>query len=159
MYVAIYLRNHLQHMRTEGRTINENHIILWFLNFDLSHEEITTRLDLQPTCIATKGQEIVTSKGVKKISRHTFWEYEWQYESNEFIGSAVERFVDEVIKPRVTQIRSLAEVMDAEFKIVQYYHDGFTPGYHFKPDRLSILSAAGLDMDIDICCLWKEANQ
>jgi hypothetical protein len=140
----------------ESRDTNQNHIILWFLNFDFPHEEITKRLNLQPTRIATRSQEQVNANGVKKISRHTFWEFEWNYESNEFIGDVVERFVDQIIKPRTEQIKALADKIDAEFKIVQYYCDGFTPGYHFTAQTLQTLVEANLEMDIDIYCLYQD---
>jgi hypothetical protein len=123
------------------------------LNFDFPHEEITTRLNLQPTRIATKGQEQLASNGVTKISKKTFWEYEWKYETNEFIGDVVERFVDEVVKPRVEEIRTLTEEIEAEFKIVQYYYDGCNPGYHFTTGTMQTLIAANLEMDIDTYCL------
>jgi hypothetical protein len=139
----------------ESKDVNRNHIILWFLNFDLSHEEITARLNLQPTRIATKGQEQITPNGVAKVSRHTFWEYEWKSESNECIGDAVERFVEEIIKPRTECIKSLAENVDAEFKIVQYYYDGCNPGYHFTTETMQTLIAANLEMDIDTYCLYE----
>lgn len=145
-------------MQQQERDTNQNHIILWFLNFDFPHEEITSKLDLQPTRIAINGHEQVSSNGVKKISRHTFWEFEWKYESNEFIGDIVERFVDEIIKPRTEQIKTLSGRTDTEFKIVQYYYDGFTPGYHFTAQTLHTLSEANLEMDIDVYCLSKDAS-
>lgn len=129
--------------------INQNHIVLWFLNFDFQHNEIAEILNLQPTRIATKGQELIKPNGVKNISKLTFWEYEWRYEGNDFIGDAVERFVDEIIKPRTEQIRMLANKIDAEFKIVQYYYDGCNPGYHFTTRTMQILVAANLELDID----------
>jgi hypothetical protein len=138
----------------ENKDANQNHIILWFLNFDFPHEEITARLDLQPTRIATKGQEQMAANGVMKISRHTFWEYEWKYEGNEFIGDVVERFVNEIVKPRTEQIKTLAESTDAEFKIVQYYYAGCNPGYHFTTDTMRSLITANLEMDIDTYCLY-----
>jgi len=137
----------------ETNDTNQNHIILWFMDFDLPHEAITARLTLQPTRIATKRQEQVTPNGITKISRHTFWEYEWKIESNEFIGDGVERFVNEIIKPRTEHIKALTAVIDAEFKIVQYYYDGCNPGYHFTTETMQTLIAANLEMDIDIYCL------
>jgi hypothetical protein len=137
----------------ESNDTNQNHIILWFLNFDFPHEEITTRLGLQPTRIATKGQEQIAPNGVSKISRKTFWEYEWKYETNEFIGDVAEKFVDQVIKPRIEEIRALTEQIEAEFKIVQYYYDGCNPGYHFTANTMKTLVAANLEMDIDTYCL------
>ena len=137
----------------ETKDTNQNHIILWFMNFDFSHEEITARLTLQPTRIATKGQEQVTPNGITKFSRHTFWEYEWKTESNEFIGDDVERFVKEIIEPRTEHIKALAAITNAEFKIVQYYYDGCNPGYHFTTETMQTLIAANLEMDIDTYCL------
>ena len=139
-------------MQQQERDRNQNHIILWFLNYDFPHEEITVKLDLNPTRISIKGQEQVTQNGISKISKHTFWEFEWKCESNEFIGDVAERFVDQIIKPRAKQIKALADKIDAEFKIVQYYYDGFTPGYHFTAQTLQTLAEAKLEMDIDIYC-------
>ena len=136
----------------ESKDTNQNHIILWFFNFDFPHEEIITRLGLQPTRTATKGQEQISLNGVSKITRKTFWEYEWKYESNEFIGDVAERFVEQVIKPRTEQIKTLANETEAEFKIVQYYYDGCNPGYHFTINTMQTLVAANLEMDIDTYC-------
>ncbi len=144
----------MQHQQSTDA--NRSHIILWFLNFDFPHDEITAKLDLQPTRIVTKGQEQATSVGTKKISRHTFWEYEWRSQGNEFIGDIVEQFVEQIIKPRVQRIRALATQIDAEFKIVQYYYDGFNPGYHFTKETLQTLIDASLEMDIETYCLCEE---
>ena len=134
---------------------NQNHIILWFLSFDFPHEEITSRLNLQPTRIVTKGQEQVAANGTSKISRNTFWEYEWRYETNEFIGDVTERFVEQVIKPRIEAIKALTDEVEAEFKIVQYYYDGCNPGYHFTTNILQTVVAANLEIDIDTYCLTR----
>lgn len=101
---------------------NQNHIILWFLNFDFPHEEITAKLDLQPARIAFKRKEVEGQNGVKKFNKHTFREFECKYDSDEFIGDVAERFVDQIIKPRTKQIKALADTIDSEFKIVQYYY-------------------------------------
>jgi len=140
----------------ESREINQNRIILWFLNFGFPHREITSKLNLQPTRIATKGQEMIVPNRVNKVNKHTFWEYEWKYESNEFIGDIVEKFVDEIIRPRTEQIKALTNIVEAEFKIVQYYYDGCNPGYHFTIQTMRTLIAANLEMDIDTYCLYEE---
>ena len=123
------------------------------MNFNFPHEEITARLDLQPTRIATNGQEQILPNGVSKISRKTFWEYEWKYETNEFIDDVAERFVEQVIKPRIEEINALTEEVESEFKIVQYYYDGYNPGYHFTTSTMQTLVAANLEVDIDTYCL------
>jgi hypothetical protein len=69
----------------ENSDINQNHIILWFANYNFPHEEITAKLNLQPTRIASNGQEQATTNGVTKISRYTLWEYEWKTENNAII--------------------------------------------------------------------------
>jgi len=76
--------------------------------------------------------------------------------SNDFVGDLADKFIDEIIKPRVQEIKSLSELFDAEFKIVQYYYDGHNPGYHFTLDRLIVLTEAGLDIDIDTYCLTSD---
>jgi len=40
--------------------------------------------------------------------------------------------------------------MSAEFKIVQYYYEGYNPGYHFSIEALKVLVEANLELDIDV---------
>lgn len=141
----------------EKKDTNVNHIILWFLNFDHSPEEITEKLGLSPTRTAVKGQERLNSGSTnKKIHKFSFWEYEWEIESNEFIGELADKFIDEIIRPRIQEIKMLAVTIDAEFKIVQYYYSGCNPGYHFSVDKMKILCEANLEIDIDAYCLTEE---
>jgi hypothetical protein len=138
----------------DKRDTNVNHVILWFLNFDNSPEEITEKLGLIPTRTAIKGQERSNSSiANKKIHKFSFWEYEWKIESNQFVGELADKFIEEIIKPRIGEIKMLADTIDAEFKIVQYYYSGYNPGYHFSVDKMKILSEANLEIDIDTYCL------
>lgn len=142
----------------EKEQLNEDHIILWFINFDFPHDEISRILGLQPTRIAIKGEEVLLKDSTPAGRKHrkTYWAYEWRFDTVDFIGDAAERFIQEVIGPRINEIRDLAKRCDAEFKIAQYYYDGFNPGYHFSVDSLKILSEAGLDLDIDVYCFSEE---
>jgi len=142
----------------DKKNTNLNHIILWFLNFDQSPEEITKQLVLTPTKTAVKGQEYLSgpNQTVKKIHKFSFWEYEWKIESNQFVGELVDKFIAEIIKPRFGEIKMLAKRIDAELKIVQYYYDGYNPGYHFSVDIMKILTEANLEIDIDTYCLTEE---
>jgi hypothetical protein len=143
--------------QTDKKSANLNHIILWFLNFDHSPEEITEKLGLLPTRTAVKGQEHLNSGSTnRKIHKFNFWEYEWKIESNEFVGELVDKFIDEIIRPRIREIKMLADTIDAELKIVQYYYSGYNPGYHFSVEKMKILSEANLEIDIDTYCLTEE---
>ena len=144
-------------MQTVKKDTNLNHIILWFLNFDHSPAEITEKLGLLPTRTGVKGQERLSS-GLTNRNLHnfSFWEYEWKIESNEFVGALADKFIDEIIRPRVPEIKMLADRIDAEFKIVQYYYSGYNPGYHFSVDKMKILWEANLEIDIDTYCLTEE---
>ena len=138
-----------------NRDININHIILWFLNFKCSPDEITTKLALSPTSIGIKGQEKSqdSSQSIKKVHRFSYWEYEWKIESNDFVGDLADKFIEEIIKPRIKEIKMLSEEIDAEFKIVQYYYSGHNPGYHFSIDNMKVFIEANLEVDIDTYCL------
>lgn len=141
--------------QTIKRDINISHIILWFLNFEQSPEDITSHLGLTPTKTAIKGQEYSTSESLKSKRFHKFsiWEFEWKVDSNKLVGDLAEIFINEIIKPRVNEIKMLADSIDAEFKIVQYYYDGYNPGYHLTVDNMKTLTEANLELDIDTYCL------
>jgi hypothetical protein len=61
-------------------------------------------------------------------------------------------FVEEISKTRTEHIKALHAIVDAEFKIAQYY-DGCNPGDHFTTNTMQTLIAANWEMDIDIYCL------
>ena len=141
-----------------NKDTNENHISLFFLNFDYSPEIITRQIRLSPTMTALKGETYYLGRDqeISNIRKSSFWEYQLKRTTNHFIGDSVEEFVNDIIYPRAATIRSIAETCDAELKIVQYYYNGYNPGYHFSAKIIEMLAGTGLDIDIDTYCLSSE---
>ena len=132
---------------------NENHIILWFSDFDYLHEEISKKLSLAPTSIQLLNPDLERNKYYAGKRNFSYWEYEWTPDSSEFIGDVAERFIKEIVKPRAQAIKELRATTVGEFKIVQYYYEGCNPGYHLTIEAMSILVEANLELDIDTYCL------
>jgi uncharacterized protein DUF4279 len=100
------------------KDINDDHIILLFLNFDYSPEVITEKINLTPSRSGLKGEKYYLGHNheVVKYRKCNFWEYELRQITNDFIGDSFDLFVEEVIYPRAASIRSVAETCDGELK-------------------------------------------
>jgi len=140
------------------KNINENHIILLFVNFDYPPEIITEKINLSPSKTGLKGERYYLghNQEVVKYRKSNFWEYELRQITNDFIGESFDQFVEEIIYPRAASIRSIAETCNGEIKMVQYYYNGYNPGYHLPAKIIAMLSGTKLDIDIDTYCLTSE---
>lgn len=134
---------------------NENRILLAFYEFNYSPEGISDKLKLEPSTIGIKGEEYYLGREnqVKKNWKSNTWRYEWNSRSNDFIGEIIEKFIDEIITPRVESIKELSLTSEVEFSIVQYYYDGCNPGVYIKKEHTKILSEINSSVNIDIYCL------
>ena len=134
-----------------NKDTNENHISLFFVNFDYLPEIITTQIGLTPTMTALKGETyyLGLNQEISNQRKCSFWQYEVKRITNDFIGDSVNEFVNDIIYPRAASIRSVAETCNAELAIVQYYYNGCNPGYHFSARIIEMLTGTGLEIDID----------
>jgi hypothetical protein len=135
--------------------LNQNHIILRFIDFDLDPDEITKNLALEPLSIARKGQEyFVGPKRMKKIWESNHWDYEIKTKTNDFIGETVNLFFDEIIAPRINEIKEISQKSRiTRLILVQYYYTGCNPGYGFEKEQVKILADINAEIDMDIYCL------
>jgi hypothetical protein len=137
--------------------INENHIEIKFFDFEITHAEITRRLNLQPTNFWVMGDKYLMGSADVKIEKNrnnNFWGHELKTESNDWIGELANKFIDEIIVPRIKIIKELTDVYHGEFSIVQYMYDGCNPGLYFNKRQMQILSDCGLELNIDIYVLY-----
>lgn len=139
----------------EAEKVNRNHITLSFFDFNYSPDIISKELELTPHSIGIKGDEyMIGSKNqIKKIRDYSIWSYEWKSQTNEFIGDIIERFIVEIILPRMDKIKKVSLNSEVQFQIVQYYYDGCNPGIFIKSEHTKILSEINSSIDIDIYCL------
>jgi hypothetical protein len=136
--------------------VNKNHIELKFFDFEVSHEEITTRLNLQPTNHWVKGDKyLVGTEGLRteKSRNKNYWGHEVKTESNDWIGELANKFIGEIIVPRTKAIKALTNTYHGEFSVVQYMYDGCNPGLYFDKRQIGILNDCGLELNIDIYVL------
>lgn len=129
--------------------INQNIIILKIFDSPFSIEEISKKLQLEPTSVKVKGE--LTANG--QLQKHDVWQYERKSETNDFIGEHAEAFISEVIEPRLDVLADICKESNAEFTFVQYYYDGVNPGYCLSKEAIKILGKANLSLDIDTYCL------
>ncbi|MUP16822.1 DUF4279 domain-containing protein [Ancylomarina euxinus] len=147
-------------MGTNGDSeINQNHLILHFLEFDFAPDLITQKLGLQPLSTGQKGEEyfIGPQKDIPRIWDCSHWDFEWKINTNDFIGDLVDKFFNEIIIPRIDTIKEIGlSCKMVRFTIVQYYYTGNNPGYGFEPEQLKILADIGAGIDVDIYCLGED---
>ena len=135
--------------------LNENYIELKIFDFE-NHEEISNILNLKPTNVWKKGEEYLfgdKTKGIKKIRKENYWEYRSKEITNEWIGNQIEKFIKEIIEPRIELIKKISNKFHSEFSVVQYMYDGCNPGLYFDKKILKVINECGLELNIDFYVL------
>jgi hypothetical protein len=134
---------------------NRNHIEIKFFDFEVSHDEITRRLNLQPTNFWVKGDKYLVGPIDKRTekNRKNYWGHEVKTESNDWIGELANKFIDEIVVPRTKFIKELTDEYHGEFSVVQYMYDACNPGLYFDKRQIKILNDCGLELNIDIYVL------
>lgn len=135
---------------------NQNHVSLSLFDFDMDPNEITEELHLSPNSTGVKGERYTIgpqNNCIEKIRDYSHWQYEWKLHTNEFIGDIIDRFIKEIIVPRIDKLVRLANSSSIQFQIVQYYYDGCNPGICIEKENMKILAEIGASIDIDIYCL------
>ena len=136
--------------------INKNHIEIKFFDFEVSHDEITRRLNLQPTNFWVKGDKYLVGPAdmrTEKNRNKNYWGHEVKTESNDWVGELANKFIDEIVVPRTKMIKELTDEYHGEFSVVQYMYDGCNPGLYFDKRQIKILNDCGLELNIDIYVL------
>ena len=138
--------------------INQNHIILRFIDFDFNPDEITEKLGLAPLSIARKGEDyFVGKRKVKKTWEYNHWDYELKTKTNDFIGETISKFFETMIEPRLDMIKEISRKCEiTRLIIVQYYYSGCNPGCAFEKSQVKILADIDAEIDMDIYCLSEE---
>ncbi len=144
----------LQESETESE-INQNHIILRFIDFNFNPNEITEKLRLTPLSTARKGEDyFIGKRKIKKTYEFNHWEYELKTKTNDFIGEIISDFFKTIIEPRIDLIKEISNKCKiTRIIIVQYYYSGNNPGYVFEKEQIKILAEINAEIDMDIYCL------
>ena len=134
---------------------NQINITLYFYDFDMAPSEITEEINLTPTSIGIKGEHYTISphNQIDRIRTQSHWEYEWELHTNEFIGDIVDKYINEIIFPRINKIASLAKASSVQFQVVQYYYTGCNPTLCIGKPFVKILAEIDASISIDIYCL------
>lgn len=149
--------NKLQNSDNESE-INQNHVILRFIDFDFNPDEITNKFGLKPLSIARQGEDyFVGKRKVKKTWKFNHWDFELKTKSNEFMGETINEFFKTVIEPRLDLIKEVSDRSKiTRLIIIQYYYSGCNPGYVFEKEQIKILASINAEIDMDIYCLSKD---
>ena len=139
--------------------VNENWIILSFVNFTVSPESVTKALKLKPHAVWTKGEAYLRGdikRRLLKIRKESCWSYEWAFISNADVKDMIEKFIDKIIIPRKKAIKKLSSNCILNFEVVQYFYDGCNPEIWISAKYVKILADINCRIWIDIYCLSKE---
>ncbi|GAB6098096.1 hypothetical protein JCM14469_43520 [Desulfatiferula olefinivorans] len=135
---------------------NQNHVKLLIHDFDYHPNKVSEELMVEPHSIGVKGEPYEIGpphNRIKKIHEYNFWSHEWKISSNNFIGDIVEKYIHDFIIPNMPTLIKISKESDIQFSIVQYYYDGFNPGFHFDKSTVKVISDLGASIDIDLYCL------
>jgi len=158
-YKRLDKKDYRKIMETDTNSkINQNHIILRFLDFDFNPVFITKKLGLEPHSIARQGEEyFIGHQKVLKVWEFNHWDYELKTMTNDFIGETVSQFFHEIIVPRLDEIKEISQKSKiTRLIIVQYYYRGPNPGYVFEKEQIKILANINAEIDIDIYCISED---
>ena len=137
---------------------NENHIEIKFFDFDITHDELSKIIGLQPTHIWVKGDKLKSGR-LEKIRKENYWGFEIMTKTNDFIGDQAKAFLVDIVVSRTEKIKMLTDKYHGEFSVVQYMYNGCNPGLYFDKEQLNILHNAGLDLNVDIYVLSDNENK
>ena len=146
-------------MHSADSEINQNILMLCFLDFDFDPDLITKKLELEPLSTGQKGDEyfVGPQKNIAKFRECSHWDYEWKINSNDFISDLIGNFFNEIIIPRLGSIKEISlNCKTVRFIVVQYYYIGHNPGYGFEKERINILADINAEIDMDIYCLCED---
>lgn len=128
-------------------------IAIKITDFDISLDEIGTRLNLVATDSFLKGDKYVllTPSGKKEKERpNNFWEYRLVFRIEDWPQKIIDKFIEEIISTRVQSLIGLAQIAKLEFFIGIAFQNEPNPSFHFTNEKIEILSSIGFDMDIDM---------
>ncbi|MEP0987897.1 DUF4279 domain-containing protein [Ekhidna sp.] len=141
--------------------MNRNHIELKFFDFDLTHEELSRTLELDPTHRWYKDEEYMAGSKTKPVPmkrKQSYWGHEILTLTNGYIGDQIKEFLKSLITPRIAKIQKLTEKYHGEFSVVQYMYDGCNPGFFLDPDQLELINKCGLGLNIDFYVLSETSD-
>lgn len=133
--------------------MNKVSVALKISRFECSLEFISDKLGLVPTFSNLAGEKYsyLTPTGlVEKHYKYNYWEYRKVYETDEWMQVLANQFLDEVVKPNRTQLKSLATLGKLEFFVGAKLYDLANPSFHFDHASLVLISEIGADIDIDL---------
>lgn len=135
--------------------LNQNHIILGFFEFDFSPDIFTKELVLEPNCKGLKDEKYLvgSKKQLEKIHEYNMWTHELKTTSKDLINDLIAKYIDEIIKPRVENIKRLTKNCKVQLRILQYLYEGYNPSIYIKREHNKILADINCSIDIDIYCL------
>ncbi len=136
--------------------LNRNIVEIKFYDFDLTHDELSNEIDLKPTHRWTKGDKYGYGPVEKRNElkrKETFWGYQFEKETTDFIGDQIKEFLIGVVVPRIEKIKELTDKYHGEFSVVQYMYEGCNPGLYFDKEQIDILHQCGLELNVDIYVL------
>lgn len=147
-------KNAFPNMDTNGE--NSYYVYLSIEGFEGSHEEITNLLGLEPSKIWQVGQKLFSPNGkyIRTIEKNL-----WEYKIAELGGSSsdlLEKYVFEVVKPRVDKINRIAKDSQVMLTLVEFYQTSFNPGYLVSREVINLLSEINCSLQFDIYCLRTE---
>lgn len=121
---------------------------------DISHEELSAILDLEPTRIFIKGQP------KRNLPNAPLWKGNcWRYKASEDVFMPFEdqmTLMLNVIEQRKEAFRTVSNRYACEFSLGLYIYtntEESTPSVHFDQRYLQVMSGLNVEFDVDIILL------
>lgn len=128
-------------------------IALKYSKFSDSIEGISNGLGLEPTNSNVKGERysLQSHDGrIEKQYQYNYWEYRFVIETDEWIQTVANSFIDEVVEPRKEQLKRIASKGQLEFFIGAELYGMANPGFHFEKETIALVAYIGAEIDIDL---------
>lgn len=124
-------------------------ICLTFENFDIEPSKITQEIGIKPDFTQSKGEEIVSEKGIRRIARRSLWMlYSRAANKDDDITYHVENLKEQIIG-KEANIKKICSKYDTDLTVIINDDDGDFRSVVLDKWLISFAADCGLDIVID----------
>ena len=139
---------------------NHIHIYLKLYDFEIHPNEVSQKLDIEPTKTGVTGEKFFIGNKMKKLEREygsNWWEYEEAHiTETKWQQNYVNDFIKRIIMPRLEIIKEITLQGEGELALVPHYYEEWNFGFDFNLETLTALTNSGLILNMDIYSFDKE---
>ena len=124
-------------------------ISLYLYGNEISHEEVSKLLGLNPTRVRSRGDVRVTSSGSEVVQKIGLWEYRQRIDTNK-ISTYIAGFFDGIACPKVVGVAGIEKAELDVFVPLGADDDQSSFSFELRNGLLAALSVLGFDVIVTV---------